>query len=1126
MASPGLLAQTTEDVLASLKSQFVSLQSRQDQCPIDGTYSLVAEMEKQALTAEKHYESLLAGPVTEDQRRAESRRMAQIHALMQMAASLIYYDDLFEVHEALLQRAVRNAGAQDPLELLTGERIDQEPFSGRYNYWTRDYRGLRSKDPPLRIVLEQSKRPNALKDLTFRASAECNAARRFAESLTNQLRRPIVVNYFLKYYLGEAQAAGLAVLPRYYLGDPQDRLAELFIRQRAGDFNSKSTVELRSGLSGPYLRVPVGEYTVSLDGAGQDASAALKVSQQAVEAGLAGYRLTAEASGALRADPIRQEPRRTTVGAPAFSLLDFRLGRNRERAALEGGIGGRLFQRFGSHWALQAQAQLDFRQQRDWSDLDRLLSTPLAGARRFVPREQRPLVDFSSREFQFDLGPVVRRGDWQVAALHSLLYVNRNTFDRNGLIGQWFLNAGYIFHYRERYGQVGVFATRATFDRPVVKSVQFDYNLFEETYLKVTNQFGANFQFATPWGQRTGSLEGTVSYLDTGRSNAAVGTAVRYSLPLVGKLGFMVEVGYNEGFARAGENPFRFAAGLRLGHWGGTKSDAANEAPVPVIVPRIRYETLTRVVQRGNGRPVADAGPDQLGVDWRKGPIVLDGSGSYDPDGDKLTYRWRQISGPRVELTGADSVKASFTGGNGANYVFELVVTDSKGLSSEPDTVVVTTLTINPPQITYFLADPPEIRPNQQTTLRWEVKDADSVTLRNLTAGTAAATVSPSGSMTVSVDRDTTYLLAAANASGQVSQALVVSVTPGPPPQIVYFSASALQVPPGGTSTLQWKTANADTVTLKDLRTGETWTVAAEGTRPVTPAQTTSYLLLAKNAYGEVSQTLTVQVQAGQPPEILYFTAVPGQIVAGGTAALQWKTTGADSVTLKDLRTGASWPNQPAESSKQVQPDQTTTYLLCANNAYGETCRQAQVQVLPGQPPEIVYFTAIPDQITAGGAATLKWQTRRAESATLRDLRTSQAVSVAVTGEREVRPEQSTTYLLCAANAYGEVCAQARVDVRGGPSNSVPVAIAGEDRTTSSPLVTLDGSRSYDPDGDPLTYRWRQIGGLLPANISNPNQAVTGVELTGPGFYTFELKVTDPTGASSTATVSILYRVP
>jgi hypothetical protein len=184
------------------------------------------------------------------------------------------------------------------------------------------------------------------------------------------------------------------------------------------------------------------------------------------------------------------------------------------------------------------------------------------------------------------------------------------------------------------------------------------------------------------------------------------------------------------------------------------------------------------------------------------------------------------------------------------------------------------------------------------------------------------------------------------------------------------------------------------------------------------------------------------------------------------------------------------------------------------------------VQVQAGQPPEIVYFTAVPAQIVAGGAVMLKWEARRAESATLKDLRTSQAVSVAVTGEREVRPEQSTTYLLCAANAYGEVCAQARVDVRGGPSNSVPVAIAGEDRTTSSPLVTLDGSRSYDPDGDPLTYRWRQIGGLFPANISNPDQAVTGVELTGPGLYTFELKVTDPTGASSTATVSILYRVP
>ncbi|MFA6112234.1 MAG: SUMF1/EgtB/PvdO family nonheme iron enzyme, partial [Candidatus Latescibacterota bacterium] len=86
-----------------------------------------------------------------------------------------------------------------------------------------------------------------------------------------------------------------------------------------------------------------------------------------------------------------------------------------------------------------------------------------------------------------------------------------------------------------------------------------------------------------------------------------------------------------------------------------------------------------------NRPPVADAGPDQT-VN-AGATVILDGSGSSDPDADPLTYRW---SAPgEVTLSTAAAVRPTFTARAGGLYAFVLVVNDGHQDSS-PDTVVVT----------------------------------------------------------------------------------------------------------------------------------------------------------------------------------------------------------------------------------------------------------------------------------------------------------------------------------------------------------------------------------------------------------------------------------------------------
>ncbi len=98
--------------------------------------------------------------------------------------------------------------------------------------------------------------------------------------------------------------------------------------------------------------------------------------------------------------------------------------------------------------------------------------------------------------------------------------------------------------------------------------------------------------------------------------------------------------------------------------------------------------TITVVASGENQTPVADAGEDMLG---NAGALVtLDGSNSYDPDGDSLSFSWTQISGTPVELANANTKKTSFTAQSvPVPLEFELTVTDPSGLTST-DSIVVT----------------------------------------------------------------------------------------------------------------------------------------------------------------------------------------------------------------------------------------------------------------------------------------------------------------------------------------------------------------------------------------------------------------------------------------------------
>ena len=93
--------------------------------------------------------------------------------------------------------------------------------------------------------------------------------------------------------------------------------------------------------------------------------------------------------------------------------------------------------------------------------------------------------------------------------------------------------------------------------------------------------------------------------------------------------------------------------------------------------------------------PIANAGPDQT---VRMGAIVtLDGTESFDPQGEALAYSWTQTSGPKVTLNGTTSYQPTFTSPDvGANttLTFSLEVNNGRR-GSDADTV---NIIVMPPQ--------------------------------------------------------------------------------------------------------------------------------------------------------------------------------------------------------------------------------------------------------------------------------------------------------------------------------------------------------------------------------------------------------------------------------------------
>ena len=150
------------------------------------------------------------------------------------------------------------------------------------------------------------------------------------------------------------------------------------------------------------------------------------------------------------------------------------------------------------------------------------------------------------------------------------------------------------------------------------------------------------------------------------------------------------------------------------------ETDCANNLCINTVTNQVcggatSLSPWTPAIFVGNNAPVVDAGPDQA-VTVIGTVVQLDGSASYDLDGDPLSYSWT-LSGPpgsAAALQGATTPMPSFAPDVYGDFIATLVVTDSGGLSGTDEVLVSFD---NVPPVADATAYPPAVRVGEMVLL-------------------------------------------------------------------------------------------------------------------------------------------------------------------------------------------------------------------------------------------------------------------------------------------------------------------------------------------------------------------------------------------------------------------------
>ena len=497
-----------------------------------------------------------------------------------------------------------------------------------------------------------------------------------------------------------------------------------------------------------------------------------------------------------------------------------------------------------------------------------------------------------------------------------------------------------------------------------------------------------------------------------------------------------------------------------------------------------------------NRAPQARAGVDQTVLTGAK--ATLDGSASFDIDGDQVTYAWALTStGSSVTLSSASAERPTFNAPTvTANEDLVFTLTASDGTLTDTDTVTVTIRATNQTPQARAGADQTVQTTLSRTTVSldgsassdpdgdaltysWTQTAGTTVTLENASQAAARFTTNQ-----VTASTTLTFELTVSDGNASATDTVDITLTPaGANRAPTVTLATTLRVTEGDTASISATATDADGDALTYAWTTGTLT-------GVTGTTTRTISFTAPEVDADTDYTLTV-------------TVTDDDTTPASTSASIVVTVVNRLPTASCSTTDPNASNYPAWISGR-------DYVAGDRVAHQGLVWEAS-HWTDEEPAQTATTWPVAWKLVSTGIE-LAWN----------EARTYYANEEANHGTRRYRAAWETKGdNPTAGGPWSDIGANTCT-----PQNSIPTAEAGDDQSvTSGATVTLSGSGTDEDTDDTLTYRWSQTSGTT---VTLSSTTATAPTFTAPTVTTsttlvFTLTVSDGTdSATDTVTITVV----